>query len=300
MPEIIETETQEISVMSLNGDGTQENPYQITTVAEFRSMNDSEAYFKLMNDLDVNDSEWAADWGSVTLAYADFDGDGHEIRNFHCTTASFLTIASGSGEFHNCKLLNIFCTFSGSNAYFIYSSDRPIFAECEITVTSTSASWNTANFRNISFSRCAITLQGVCGVPFYNCFLDKCMVKFVDCLIINSNSTVLFYRSNTEKVTQSCFLGKIKLGANLTSGGLIECHSSYRAQSVYVALEIDKNGFAISTTANLMSISNPTNTCFYDVELMGHTFATQTNVHALTTEQCKDKDYLNSIGFLVV
>lgn len=283
------------------GTGTQLDPYQITTVEEFRSMNDETAYFKLMNDLDVNDSEWASGWGSVTLAYADFDGDGHEIRNFYCTTASFLTITSGSGEFHNCKLLNIFCTFSGSNTYFIYSSNHPIFTECEITVTSTSAtSWSSTNFRNISFSRCAITLQGVCGVPFYSCFLDKCMVNFVDCLIINSGSTVLFYRSNEEKVTQSCFLGKIKLGANLTSGGLIECHGSYRAQSVYVALEIDKNGFTISTTAKLMSISIPTNTCFYDVELMGHTFAIQTNVHALTTAQCKDKDYLNSIGFLVV
>ena len=283
------------------GTGTKLDPYQITTVAEFRSMNDSTAYYKLMNDLDVNDSEWASDWGSVTLAYADFDGGGHEIRNVYCTTASFLTIASGSGEFHNCKLLNIFCAFSDSNTYFIRGLGSTVFAECEIMVTSTSAiSWSSSNFRNISFSRCAITLQGVCGVPFYKCFLDKCMVKFVDCLIKNFGSTVLFYRSNQEKVTQSCFLGKIKLGADLTSGGLIECHSSYRAQSVYVALEIDKNGFAISTTAKLMSISNPTNTCFYDVELMGHTFATQTNVHALTTAQCKDKDYLNSIGFVVV
>ena len=283
------------------GTGTQLDPYQITTVAEFRGMNNASAYFKLMNDLDVNDSEWVTDWGSATLAYADFDGDGHEIRNFHCTTASFLRITHGSGEFHNCKLLNIFCTFSDSNAYLIYSSSHPIFAECEITVTSTSATyWSSLNFRNISFSRCAITLQGVCGVPFCACFLDKCMVNFVDCLIINSGSTVLFYRSNAEKVTQSCFLGKIKLGADLTSGGLIECHSAYKTQSVYVALEIDKNGFAISTTANLMSINNPTNTCFYDVELMGHTFATQTNVHALTTAQCKDKDYLNSIGFVVI
>ena len=40
MSEIIEP--QKTSVMSLNGDGTQENPYQITTVAEFLgSMNDS-------------------------------------------------------------------------------------------------------------------------------------------------------------------------------------------------------------------------------------------------------------------
>ena len=63
------------------GTGTQLDPYQITTVAEFRSMNDSTAYFKLMNDLDVNDSE--GDGWTRYIRFKEFDGDGHEIRNIN-------------------------------------------------------------------------------------------------------------------------------------------------------------------------------------------------------------------------
>lgn len=45
-------------------------------------------------------------------------------------------------------------------------------------------------------------------------------------------------------------------------------------------------------------------TCFYDKELSGSLIANEsslsiTNLHGLTTEQCKDASYLNSIGFFV-
>jgi len=89
------------------GTGTQLDPYQITTVAEFRSMNDSTAYYKLMNDLDVNDSEWASGWGSVTLRFKEFDGDGHEIRNINDSTANKTITFASSGVFKNVKILNI-------------------------------------------------------------------------------------------------------------------------------------------------------------------------------------------------
>jgi len=296
MPEIIETETQEISVMSLDGDGTQENPYQITTVAEFRSMNDSDAYFKLMNDLDVNDSEWAAGWTEVTIAFKELDGDGHEIRNInHNGTTQAITISSANSTIKKLAFLN-FISIGSLQCFYAPASGVTTFDMCNF-----SFDVNTNRFFGlggtssaIAFNRCSFTLSGVANgfdSPYRatsamtNCHIYLVNFKLPDTLTgFNATS---FIRLNSTRVS---ILGS----ANKTGDGTMQLFRS--CTQCFVALDMADSAYRPTA----FSANAPSTPCFYDKDLMGVEMATQTNVHALTTAQCKDKDYLNSIGFVVV
>ena len=275
------------------GTGTQLDPYQITTVAEFRSMNDSTAYFKLMNDLDVNDSEWATGWTSVTLRFKEFDGDGHEIRNINDLTSNNTITFASSGVFKNVKILNII-----KDRGTIFYSGHFIFDFVDTTI---SASFNESassylfysnsnsalqlfNIRNSAITvsgKLTSILMGLGG----NATMTNCMVNF-DNAIISGN---LIYTGSSNFINKISLTGK----ANITTSGRYLLGKA--PKGCYCAVD-----FTESTYKPKFSNTDPANACFYDKDLMGETLTAQTNVHALTTEQCKDKDYLNSIGFVVV
>ena len=314
MPEIIETETLEtplsdgIMPLSLAGEGTQENPYQITTVAEFRSMNDSEAYFKLMNDLDVNDSEWATGWTAPTLTFKELDGSGFKFRNAICL-GNFITLGNATNVFKNMAFQNIIL----SSAYsFCTSGSTTTFEKCILEIHNGYTFWTINTLSLCQLKECTITLNNLVGVGstpfFYITSIERCMVKFNNCKLPPTSQGALHqYGGATEAtIISSCFLGDLTLQSNLTRDeiyryGLINRYTSGNpVQRSYFAFTLDKNGYTIAENYPFISYNSNINNSFYDAELMGHTFASKTGLSALTTAQCKDKDYLNSIGFVVV
>ena len=294
MTEIAENEPQEISVMSLNGDGTQENPYQITTVAEFRSMNDSTAYFKLMNNLDVNDTEWAAGWTSVTLQFKEFDGNGHEIRNINDLTSNNTITFASSGVFKNVKILNIvkdrgtiFHLNQGPDLTIDGIIMSAVFSESASSYIFYSASGGGASIMTIRNS--AIAVSGKI-TSFSNGYAGR--VKVFNCIINLDNAII---SGNLIRVSDNGYINKISLTGKATLTNANSYLFGYAPKGCYCAVD-----FTGSTYKPKFANTDPANACFYDKDIMGETLTAQTNVHALTTEQCKDKDYLNSIGFLVV
>lgn len=311
MSEIIEP--QEISVMSLNGDGTQENPYQITTVAEFRSMNDSTAYYKLMNDLDVNDSEWASNWTQATIACKQIDFNGFELRNINGANAFY---TSTDIEFYNPKLINIVLT--GTDCCFCATSSA------SRVVAFTGGGENNSGQLSMQFmgdrinngllATGVLQLTNIAGTinATSNSF-DKGLGRTIAAsyaatsslnvhLNINWHVTgstsghILYGWGSNNKSIKTMITGKLSASPGATQGDfkLFDFGNGGTTSQCYCAVEFDN----ISNVK--FAYSNPLTTCFYDAELAGITMTAQTNVHALTTEQCKDKDYLNSIGFVVV
>ena len=309
MSELIEP--QEISVMSLNGDGTQENPYQITTVAEFRGMNDSNAYFKLMNDLDVNDSEWATGWTEATMNFLELDGDGKSIWNINADLSG-ANVNNGVGVFYvsknsTIKNLNIMNTImAGTNVrLFRVQENGAIFniEGCQVYLDFNTASSHVTrhNFNGVlcgyptlmGINKCVLNLKGTTScVLVYGygsgdgAITNNHFVIDIKKTNVDTNSKHLMYAGNV--FSKNFIRGKLELigstDFNFTMG---------KPQQCYIACEI------ISSSVVKFSGQNPTSACFYDQELAGITMTAQTNVHALTTAQCKDKDYLNSIGFVV-
>ena len=290
------------------GTGTQLDPYQITTVAEFRSMNDSTAYFKLMNDLDVNDSEWATGWTAPTLTFKELDGSGFKFRNAICL-GDFITLGKATNVFKNMTFQNIILNSAYS---FCTSGSTTTFEKCILEIHNgyTFRSTNTTTLCQLK--ECTITLNNLVGVgstPFFNITsIERCMVKFNNCKLPPTSQGALHQYGGVDGATiiSSCFLGDLTVQADLTRNeiyryGLISRYtSSNPVQRSYFAFTLDKNGYTIAENYHFISHRGNINNSFYDAELMGHTFARKSGLSALTTAQCKDKDYLNSIGFVVV
>jgi hypothetical protein len=87
-----------IELSSLDGAGTEEDPYIITDANELNTMrNDLTAYYKLGNDIDLSSSiiwNYGAGWEPVgksdsleTHFSGTFDGDGHTIKGMHISRA---------------------------------------------------------------------------------------------------------------------------------------------------------------------------------------------------------------------
>ena len=272
------------------GTGTQLDPYQITTVTEFRAMNDSTVYFKLMNDLDVNDSEWASGWGSVTLRFKEFDGNGHEIRNIVSSQEKSITINDDgghgtTGHTKNLKLLNCianhdyFIQRTGPYDYFIN------FTNCQISITGVNVPHvlyrvqlveSALTMSGINFT--AINLTSTSGL-----YLKRCHV-LLD--LDNTGTTNRIF----DEVEQTSIRGKLKTP---TSGITIYSISNYWRNS-YFACEVPEDGVPLQ-----LSGFTPTGVNFINRELINRS-ADVGGGYNLTTAQCKNKDYLNSIGFVVV
>lgn len=295
------------------GTGTQLDPYQITTVAEFRSMNDSTAYFKLMNDLDVNDSEWVTGWTEATMNFKELDGDGKSIWNINAdlsgadpTTGVGVFYVSNNSTIKNLNIMNTIMIGTNVRLFRVQSPQATFNIEgCQIyldfnTVTSSSRAGNAYNGvlcgypSKMGINKCVLNLKGTtsCVLVYGNGSSDGPVTNNhiaidIKKTNVDTNSNRLIYASDV--FSKNFIRGKLELV------GTIEFRFTMgRPQQCYVACEI------ISSSAVRFSGQNPTSTCFYDQELAGITMTAQTNVHALTTEQCKDKDYLNSIGFVVI
>lgn len=269
------------------GTGTQLDPYQITTVSQFRSMNDSTAYFKLMNDLDVNDTQWASGWTEASISFSNFDGDGYEIRNINhvgTSATNAIRIDSTRGTIRNVNFRN-FVSIGSNSCFYKQGGYNLHFIDCtfgfDVSVN------YIFDIGALVLERCAFTFKGklnngfngslYAGTSMANSHIKLDGLKIPNNLITISSTRVSVLGSATKDVS----------GTSRWFNGASQC---------FVA--VDMADSAYRPTA--FGIVNPTSPCFYDKDLLGATLTSQTNVHALTTAQCKDKDYLNSIGFLVV
>lgn len=268
------------------GTGTQLDPYQITTVAEFRSMNDSTAYFKLMNDLDVNDSEWASGWTSASISFSNFDGDGHEIRNINhvgTSATNAIKISSTRGTIQNVNFRNFVST--GNSCFYKQGGYNLYFKNCSFDF---SVSVNYIfDISAIMIENCSFMLKGKLDNSFNgSIYAEQSMTNShikLDGLKLPNNFITI-------PSTRVSILGS----ATKDVSGTLRWFNN--ASQCFVAVDMVDSPYRPEAFAK----SNPSSSCFYDKDLLGATMTTQTNVHALTTAQCKDKNYLNSIGFLVV
>ena len=269
------------------GTGTQLDPYQITTVAEFRGMNDSTAYFKLMNDLDINDSEWATGWTDGSISFSVFDGDGFEIRNINHITANgnAISIESTSGIIKNVNFRNFVSLGSGS-CFYKQGGYNLYFRDC--TFDFDVLTNYVFNVGALVIERCAFTLKGELKIRFDNIqyagtFMTNSHIKLDSLKIPNGNLITI-------DSTRVSILGDATKNVSGTSRWFSN------ASQCFVAVDMIDSDYK----PTVFSSNNPTTPCFYDKDLLGAIMTAQTNVHALTTAQCKNKDYLNSIGFVVV
>jgi hypothetical protein len=78
--------------MAIQGTGTIDDPYLVTTHAELRAkVVEDFCYIKLKNDIDFNNDTVLWGWETLELKCAQIDGDNHKITNCYVYQKSFMT-----------------------------------------------------------------------------------------------------------------------------------------------------------------------------------------------------------------
>lgn len=96
--------------MAINGSGTEQDPYIITTYDELvEKASESEAYLKIDNDINITDEYPDGDMPVLNIASV-IDGNGKKISNWYRTNDNYcITIAGATSQVYNLTFANIYC-----------------------------------------------------------------------------------------------------------------------------------------------------------------------------------------------
>ena len=307
----------------MNGTGTKENPYIITTAEDLYSMGDSggsEIYFSLGADIDFNDTSYAENFTPITLNCKMFSGNGHIIRNINYSTpesnASMFIVSCVNITVENLKTENI--RILGKNVFLFGNSG----IRCNISLKHCTFVMNDM----IILSQLTASLTNkYCLIHDHNIKISADYCTFVAKL--QSEKSYPFFSGDNVSYSQT--KAEIYINSSANSGN---DYSSFISESVisdsYFFLNITapendnisdfdfsshgskfNSSYLVCEPADAISViywyGDIRSTCFYDNTLIRKNNAdtsvrsdtSMVNIYALTTQQCKNPVYLRSIGF---
>ena len=316
----------------MNGEGTKTSPYEVTTVAEFyEAVADNKAkcpYVKLMNDIDFNDYDY---WNlkSTEIDFMEFDGQNHVIKNIFFKDIDKLFFISTSTNVSRTLKNTIFevIKFDSINSScfidFMSFSVENFIVNCEFRAKMFSYkpsayplikvgnNWRILNcVFNIDYYDGGYSNNSIIQVApnnSYNPYMDNCEV----------NINLYIYKSTTNNTPIQIFNGGsnyIGYFRNIALFINTYCSSSTSTRPVYIfnngnasnisvvlqnkgELNLNRFYFLTNNSHNYLEGIN-----IYDKDVLGTTkqSTSNSNLMALTTEQMKDPEYLNSIGFPII
>ena len=286
---------------TMTGSGTQIDPYLVEDVYDFLAIDSAyhNPYYKLVNDIDFNDHETYKYGISTTLFSGEtyVDGDGHEVRNMILSGASSKITAN---EFRNISFSNIILnTIQKGAAGQIKAST---FNNCQFGYYSSNS--NLACIFSIgfgTFNDCTFNIAGSTYMhTMMNCTFNRCHIHFNN-FIHTSNASYIF--GCDENVSSS----KVVFNNTYITGEIDIKNGPYTTNIFYGATDkvtLNNSYFACKITTNydhiyiMSNTASMTSTCFADKTLISKVKTDYTyGWRLLTTEQCKNNAYLQSIGF---
>ena len=286
---------------TMTGTGTQIDPYLVEDVYDFLAIDSAyhNPYYKLVNDIDFNDHETYKYGISITLFSGEtyVDGDGHEVRNMILSGTSSKITAK---EFKNISFSNIILNTIQKGA--VGQIKASTFNNCQFGYYSSNS--NLACIFSIgfgTFNDCTFNIAGSNYIhTMMNCTFNRCHIHFNN-LIHKSYASHIF--GCDENVSSS----KVVFNNTYITGEIDVKNGNYTTNIFYGATDkvtLNNSYFACKITTNydhiyiMSNTASMTSTCFADKTLISKVKTDYTyGWHLLTTEQCKDNAYLQSIGF---
>lgn len=276
----------------MTGAGTQVEPFLVGNIPDFReAVVQENAYVKLVNDIDCNKENYL-EWQNLISKCTEIDFDGHSIVNPLVATSNYMLDGSYKTLIKNGKILNIYengamsimrgCALSNMaiSSHLVKTVETPfsgVVAERCNFVT-----YN-QNLNNRSWFSVNSSLAGINS--FKNC-------RFRLDGNINTSSVFNSWNNNIGNLVADGCLFEGKINVNYPAGGLPYVIYGSLINCVWAVDTMNNTG----DTVRLAGSANNTNIYQYDISgLNNHLDAIPCN-----TEQIRNPDYLNSVGFTVV
>lgn len=301
----------------MTGNGTKENPYIITTVEELYCMEElggSDVYFELGNDIDFNGTEYGEHFNVIPLNCAAFDGKNYAIRNIYkhdpnIVISIFKPLSTETIQINNVLFDNI--TLMGKSINIMSEAD------CTVNMYNCTLLLNIKRCSNSMFDSSGCCLLHGSGVVV-NLELCSIAIKgdYVTLFPFIKRGRVYRTQINVDLCTHnlcttddddSSFFYSVDVQDSWLSGKIKSIDSNGR-RYIYMAnaLSVFNNYFQTVTyeAVPFMYWRASFNGCFYDADVIGSAEFQNRNgsqadgFSALTTAQCKDAEYLKTIGFV--
>lgn len=317
----------------MNGAGTAENPYIIMNADDLYSMTETggdSICFSLGADIDLGFTEYAEKFQPIPLKCLKFSGNGYMIRNVNLNlpdgSANVFTIVNDTENstvtidnliLENIRLIgeNVFVFASGDNKKYNVSLEYCSFSLNEVVYTSDAK--NTNGTRNCLFHDTNIAMDTDYCTFSAQVDFTKTHPLFSGDIIrhtqIKSEMTTADFLSVDDRynaplscvtISDSYMFWSIKrrgTGSTVSFAmSSVDCNFS----RFYMVCEVISG---VSTVYWKGHIGTP---CFYDSQVLKNHISTikinagsaatssdVKNILGLTTEQCKDAEYLRSVGF---
>ncbi|MDE6672393.1 MAG: hypothetical protein K2J36_06840 [Ruminococcus sp.] len=308
----------------MKGKGTSENPYIIMTADDLFSMSETggnDTYFSLGTDIDFNNTPYAENFMPIPLNCKKLSGNSHVIRNVNYVTpdgnASMFVL---TGETQNITIENLYIEnirLSGKNVFLFGNSGKnnsislkhcTVVMNDMIILDATSADEN--------YRHCIVHDDGIAVSADYCTFVIKAQSYriypfFSGDRISHTQLNLEIYANAfagttggynsmiTDSVVSDSYFF-VNIASNKTSGLVAVDFSSHTCKFSGCYLVCD----VCSVVLNVYWYGEIQSTCFYDIDVLRKNNQIALvdgdnlkNIRRLTTQQCKDAEYLRSIGF---
>lgn len=302
----------------MTGAGTQTNPYIVETAEDLyaiSSYGSSTKYFKLGNDIDFNETEYAKNFSPIALKAKCLDGDGHTIRGIYKNTPGsaislFEDSYSSSYSPIEIKNLTIEAELIGSNVTFfrytytagtVYTFNNCCFIfNCSEGAANENALLNSP-LLTPKFNYCTLILNGDLVSShklMQSGSMTGCQVR--SSIVLRASDPTITDNALWYGVTaaDTGFFGKIELRNGSDAEGSVLWAYNGSHGNCYQAIEY------VNLEESLWN-SNISTVCFYDTDKVGsaevkNTLSDEQDalIFGLTTAQCTDAEYLKSIGYV--
>lgn len=277
--------------MAITGKGTEDNPAVAHSYDELKTALTTYQYVKLGADIDCNDYGANFKWQTIELPGTNIgakylDLDGHAIKNVVIPENNYMfnfTWANQAGfSVYNGKLLNIFC--ENANGIFTTTSSST-WSDLSISVNASSAKG--VLFNALNLERCALHIESAKSTGIFDGNISDSDIHLE---VADLNQAAL--NGQTRTVSNCRFTGKLGGKCMIVSNKGYLFYNSTLSGCVF---ELD----CLDVVGTMQNFAGTVTSTVINKDLMPETFPTNKGT-LCTTEQMRDPDYLNSIGFVVV
>lgn len=284
----------------MTGSGTQTDPYIVMNYMDLCSMTGgSSTYYRLGADIDFAQTDRKSTDGAILIGFKELDGDGHTISNFFGRADSspkynalFKFSSAYSPKIKNVNFIGIY--LAGGITCMIDSSatsNSIYFENCRLSIKINDTQTGKYSFFNRQYlTDCEILIEGTADITkqITTANTSGCLIK-LNLTFFNKNITTVY-----------TILGGTLSFCGIT--GKICCPNPSGAYYKLTDSTISNSYFALSfdNIASFSMNNSLTGVNFYDKEVMANvvnSLPSAGNFYALTTEQCKSAEYLQSIDF---
>lgn len=300
----------------MTGTGTKTDPFIIRTADDLYSMKElggADICCRLEEDIELNGTPYAEHFTPIPVNWSSLDGNGHKIRNILISdpknhVSAFDVMVDGTVNISGLMLENVVIC---GNVITLFASGSGVTASIELydcalmlKISNNSSDSYTENISmlhdeglTVSSDLCVISISGTVKTG-YAIFCGGSVRRtqvIVDLLTHDSSNYSSTECSLFRKVTvsDSWITGSVKCDVSNSSNMFHVTDSRSSFSNCYQAV-------SISNISRVYWNNTFVSACFYDNELIGNAdiYGNANMFHGLTTAQCKDPDYLSSIGFI--